>query len=30
MSFLAGQLALSFEMDGKRGTMRFNRNDGLP
>jgi len=28
--FLAGQLALVFEMDGKRGTMRFDRKKDLP
>lgn len=28
--FLAGQLAMSFEMDGKRGTMRFDHKKDLP
>ncbi len=29
-SFMAGQLAVSFSMDGKRGTMHFDREDGRP
>lgn len=29
-SFMAGQLAVSFAMDGKRGTMLFARKDGRP
>ncbi len=28
--FLAGQLSLSFQMDGKHGTMRFDKMDSLP
>jgi heat shock protein HslJ len=29
-SFMAGQLAVSFAMDGKRGTMHFARQNGRP
>ncbi len=29
-SFMAGQLIVSFSMDGKRGAMHFAREDGRP
>ncbi len=29
-SFMAGQLAVSFARDGKRGTMHFDRKGGHP
>lgn len=29
-SFMAGQLTVSFSMDGKRGAMHFDRKDGRP
>ncbi|WP_372677947.1 META domain-containing protein [Desulfosarcina sp.] len=29
-AFMAGQLAISFERDGRRGTMHFNRKEGRP
>lgn len=30
IAFMAGQLTVSFELDGKRGSTRFDRRDGAP